>query len=59
MTKVFIIKKFIRIQKDELLTLSHSNVVYKINCKDCNASYMGQTSRILKARIKEHRNHSN
>ena len=31
-------------------------VVYKINCKDCDASYVGQTGRQLRTRIAEHRN---
>jgi len=34
-----------------------SNVVYKINCQDCDASYVGQTKRILNTRISEYRNH--
>jgi len=34
-----------------------SNVVYKVSCNDCYASYVGQTSRQLKKRISEHRNH--
>ena len=38
---------------------SQSNVVYKIDCKDCDASYVGQTSKCLKTRISEHRNHIN
>jgi len=37
--------------------MSHINVVYKIECKDRDASYVRQTSRILKKRINEHRNH--
>jgi len=40
---------FIRAQKDKLPTL-HSNVVYKINCQNCDASYVGQTKRLLKTR---------
>ena len=35
------------------------NVVHKIMCKDCDASYVGQSGRKLKTRIAEHRNHIN
>ncbi|EZA62183.1 hypothetical protein X777_02808 [Ooceraea biroi] len=35
--------------------MSHSNVVYKISCNDCEASYVGQTKRQLQTRIGEHR----
>ena len=31
--------------------------MYKINCEDCDASYVDQTSRTLKTRIGEHKNH--
>lgn len=35
--------------------LSHvSNVVYKIPCGGCNASYIGQTERWIKTRVYEH-----
>ncbi|KYQ53918.1 hypothetical protein ALC60_07163, partial [Trachymyrmex zeteki] len=42
---------FIKCQKDKLSTFSRSNVVYKINCQNCDASYIGQTKRLLKIRI--------
>ena len=40
--------------KDKNLKLNNSNVIYKINCDNCNASYVGQTCRRLGVRIKEH-----
>ncbi|KYN38921.1 hypothetical protein ALC56_06681 [Trachymyrmex septentrionalis] len=53
------LNRFIKIQKDVLPRSSQSNVVYKIDCKDCDASYVGQTGRCLKTRINEHKNHIN
>jgi len=52
------LNKFIKVQKDSLSNLQKKNVVYKICCNDCNASYVGQTGRLLKTRIAEHRNHT-
>jgi len=49
----------IKAQKDILPNYSRKNVVYKICCKDCDASYVGQTSRKLKTRINEHCNNIN
>jgi len=48
------LNKFIKVQKDILPTLSRPNVVDKINCLNCDASYVGQTKRILSTRIGEH-----
>lgn len=31
-----------------------NNIIYKICCKDCNATYVGQTKRQLKTRVNEH-----
>ncbi|XP_029674258.1 uncharacterized protein LOC115242254 [Formica exsecta] len=47
----------IKVHKDPLQRQSRMNIVYKISCKDCDASYVGQTGRSLKTRINEHRNH--
>jgi len=51
------LSKFIKVHKDPLLPTFRPNVVYKINCQDCEASYVGQTKRTLNTRISEHRNH--
>jgi len=45
----------IKLQKDPLPKFNHSNVIYKIACNDCDASYVGQTGRRLIARLNEHR----
>ena len=50
------LNQFIRAQKDSLPNSKKKNVVYKIQCNDCDASYVGQTRRLLKTRISEHRN---
>ena len=51
------LSRFIKVQKDVLPNNLKRNVVYKIMCKDCDASYVGQTGRKLKTRAAEHRNH--
>jgi len=53
------LSRLIKAQKDSLSKSSNMNVIYKINCKDCDASYVGQTGRQLKTRISEHKNHIN
>ena len=47
--------KFIKTGKDILDSMHHCNVVYKIDCHDCDASYVGQTKRQLRTRIREHK----
>ena len=42
--------------KDKVTDDKKSDVVYKIPCKNCEASYIGETGRTLGTRIKEHRN---
>ena len=36
------LKSFIKRGKDKLELLSNQNMVYKISCDDCEASYVGQ-----------------
>ena len=52
-------KGIIKAQKDILSYESKKNVVYKINYKNCNSSYVKQSSRKLKTRINEHKNDIN
>ena len=46
---------FIKTGKDSLLRDHHPGVVYKINCLNCESSYVSQTKRKLKTCIKEHK----
>jgi len=46
----------IRVQKDRTEHTMKNNIVYKINCSNCTASYVGQTKRQMKTRIREHCN---
>jgi len=51
------LSRYIKAHKDSIPLTSRPNVVYKINCQNCEASYVGQTKRMLNTRIGEHRNH--
>ena len=44
----------IRLGKDKLNDFEKSGIVYKIDCKDCTSTYIGQSSRQLIRRVKEH-----
>ncbi|EFN74754.1 hypothetical protein EAG_01936, partial [Camponotus floridanus] len=50
---------FIKTHKDPIPKLDNNNVVYGINCLNCEAMYIGQTKRKLKTRISEHRRNLN
>ena len=41
--------------KDPTPVLQMANVVYSIPCTTCSAVYIGQTGRLLKTRLDEHR----
>jgi len=45
---------YIKRHKDYNKHDTKNNIVYKIFCNNCNASYVGQTKRQLKTRINEH-----
>jgi len=47
--------KLLKYKKIEQNT-QNNNIVYRINCKNCYATYVGQTKRQLKTRVKEHCN---
>ena len=48
------LNNIIKLGKDKTKIGDNANVVYKINCKNCDASYVGQTVRRLDVKIKEH-----
>ena len=41
--------------KDKVSNLDKAGVVYQINCQDCDACYIGHTSKNLRDRVKQHR----
>jgi len=49
------LNKFIKIKRDITEPFRKNHVVYKINCKICDATYVSQSKR-LQTRIKEHIN---
>jgi len=49
-----ILQKYIKRGKDKLEIRYQQDVVYKIICKDCETTYIGQTKRQLGTRLQEH-----
>ena len=47
-------ENLIRLGKDKCKTDEISNIVYKIDCNDCDCTYIGQSKRKLGTRVKEH-----
>ena len=48
------LNSIIKSGKDRLSNDRSTNVVYKIDCNNCSATYIGQTKRHLSTRFKEH-----
>jgi len=49
------LNKFIKRDKDKIDPMSQTDCVYKIDCSDCEMTYVGQTKRKLGTRIREHK----
>ena len=49
------LRKILSHPKDRIPDDDKSSVVYKINCRDCDASYVGEMQRVLKTCVLEHR----
>ena len=49
----FKLNKLIKLGKDKIKKEQHKNIVYSINCKDCDSKYIGQTGRLASTRIFE------
>lgn len=49
------LNKIIKTGKDQLEHMKQNEVVYKITCQDCDATYIGQTKRKLGTRVGKHR----
>jgi len=45
--------------KDKDDISQQSNIVYKINCNNCNTCYIGQTKQYFKDRLRQHKNDCN
>ena len=45
--------------KEKLDKINQHNVVYKIECDNCDSCYIGETKRAVSIRIKEHRQNIN
>jgi len=52
------LSNIVRAHKDKTDFNIKNNVVYKIRCKNCGASYVGQTKRQLQTKIKKHFNNT-
>lgn len=51
-----VLSSVIRLGKDSTNLWDMNGIVYKFNCNDCSATYIGESKRTLKTRISEHKN---
>lgn len=49
----FFIKK-VTLEKNNFRAVEPSSIIYEINCKICDANYVGQTRQPVLTRLKEH-----
>ena len=52
---VMTVGSILRKPKDKFSKELSTGVIYKINCKNCDKVYIGQTSRALRSRTREHK----
>ena len=48
------LNKFIKAHKDKKIISDKNNIIYKIQCNNCDVSYVGQTKKKLNTKINEH-----
>ena len=53
------LQTFVRLGKDKCKKMDKCGTVYKINCKNCDVCYIGESKRPLNVRISEHKNNKN
>jgi len=53
------LNKFIKRGKDKIDLMSQTDCVYRIDCSDCDMTYVGQTKRKLGTRVKEYKSDIN
>ena len=49
------LRQFLMKPKDKVLIEEWTGVVYRVTCKDCPKTYVGQSGHTLECRMKEHR----
>ena len=50
------LKSIIKLGKGSTNKWEQTYIVYKFNCKNCPATYIGESKRALRVRINEHKN---